>query len=261
MLKTFGLSTGLGLAALLSLQNAQAQDVKTVVAKTHAVYQQMKTLQTTYVTELAQGPQKATRETEVKIVAGQKASINVHQQVSGVVGAQKSSDQRIVDDGANIYAYIPQQNQYIKRPHNPNAILQQISLLYGLPYLTAKGTTAKLLPSVKMDGKSAYVLQITDDKAPDKGKILITIDQATYHIKRNQTIIAGAKGGSATITVKSEIFNAPISPAAFIFTPPKGAKEFVPPPQGAMPGAPGGAMPRPGGPAGAPIPPRPGGKP
>ena len=266
MQKIPGLAVGLSVLALLPLQNARAQDVKAVVAKTDAVYQNMKTLQATFDMNVAMGAQRGLIQTNVKILAGQKASVITHAQgTNGAGGASKSSSQSVVDDGVNLYLYVPQLNQYMKHPHNPNALLQQVAGMYGLPYLSSKNATLKLLPSVKMDGKPAYVVEVTPNQGPTKGSILITIDQATYHVKQNKMIVtSGANKGSVTTTIKNEIINAPLPPAAFVFTPPKGAKEIVPPPPGAggMPGGPGGAppAPRPGGMNGAP-PPRPGGKP
>ncbi len=259
MQKTFGLSTGLGLLIGLGLQSVQAQDVKTVAAKTGAVYQHMKTLQATYETNVVRGAQKGTIKTDVKVLAGQKASISIHAQGSNKPGTPpQSSSQLVVDDGVNIYVYLSQQNQYVKRPHNPNAILQQVASLYGLPYLGSKQATLKLLPSTQLEGKPVYVVEITTTEMQGKAKFQMMIDQATYHIRQNKTIVTdGSSVGTATTTVKNEILDAPLSPTLFAFTPPKGAKEFVPPPAGAMPGAPGGA-PRPGAPI---APPRPGGKP
>ena len=266
MQKLFGTVAALGVLASLSTQTAQAQDVKAVIAKTQDVYKHMKTLQASFETDLEQGAQKAKITTQVSILAGQKASFNVHQQASAAAGgAARTGDQRVVDDGVNYYAYISQLNQYIKRPHNPQAILQQVSTLYGLPFLSTSEMTPKLLPPAKVDGKSAYIIEVTSAKPQGKGKILITIDQATYHVRQTKLFLVNPKGnGTVTTTVKSETFNAPISPAVFVFTPPKGAKEFVPPPPGAG-GAPGGMgappAPRPGGMGAAPPPPRPGGKP
>ncbi len=259
MQKNFGLFAGLGLLALLPAQNAQAQDVKTVAAKTGAVYQHMKTLQVTYETNVAMGSQKGTIQTDVKVLAGQKGSISVHSQGTNKPGTPtKSNSQLVVDDGVNIYVYLSQQNQYVKRPHNPNAILQQVASLYGLPYLSGKDAALKLLPPIQLEGKPVYVVEITPNNAQGKAKFLMMIDQATYHVRQNKMIVSGGPNiGTATTTVKNEILNAPLAPTLFAFTPPKGAREFVPPPQAAMPGAPGGA-PRPGAPV---APPRPGGRP
>ena len=260
MQRTFGLSTGLGLLIGLCLQNAQAQDVKAVAAKTGAVYQHMKTLQATFETSVVRGAQKGSIKTDAKVLAGQKATISVHAQGSDKAGTPpQSSSQLVVDDGVNIYIYLSQQNQYVKRPHNPNAILQQVASLYGLPYLGSKQAILKLLPSTQLEGKPVYVVEITTTEMQGKAKFQMMIDQATYHIRQNKTIVtSGPSAGTATTIVKNEILDAPLAPALFAFTPPKGAKEFVPPPAGAMPGAPPSA-PRPGG-APAP-PPRPGGKP
>ena len=227
---------------------AQAQDAKAVVDKTNAVYKGMKTLQATFETSMiAAGKGNATVQTEVKVVAGQKANINIHPvgKGSGAMGTQLTGmNMRIVDDGASSYMYMSKGNQFMKQKHSP-LIFQSVVSGYGLPYSGMNPSTGayKLLAPSSVDGKPVYVLEYTPPKSNGSTKIDLLIDKATYHIKQSKITQASAQAsGSVTTVVKNEILNAPIPANTFVFTPPSGAKEMKMPTgspgAGGAPGAP-----------------------
>jgi outer membrane lipoprotein-sorting protein len=229
---------GLLLINSFMVSAAQAQDAKTVITKTNAVYKNLKSLQASFETSItAAGKGNGIMQTDIKVIPGQKANINVHPigKGSGVVGTQLAGGtMHIVDDGSATYMYIAQKNQYMKGPHNPNAF-QGVTAQYGLPYagMTVSPSEYKLLAPSTVDGKPVFVLEYIPAKAAGKIKIDIAIDKATYRIKQSKII---QPSGSLSTLVKNEVLNAPLSASLFTFTPPKGATEFKPPLQN--PGAP-----------------------
>jgi hypothetical protein len=122
---------------------------------------------------------------------------------------------------------------------------------------------ATLLPAAKVQGRSVYVVNVPAPKPPanlpdaqkklyqdqvKNFKLHLMIDKQNYQLLQLEQ-----SGGQMTMSVDltSQSIGGNFAPSAFTFTPPAGAKEFVPPtPNGGVPGGlptPGGGAPVPGG--------------
>lgn len=238
----------------LTACKAQSQDVKTVIAKTNAVYKNARTLQANYETNIVAGDQgSATTKITAKVINGKKTRIDIHPVGNGVGAMGKSrasTSLLIVDNGVTAYMYLPTKNQYGKQPHSPS-IFQNVMGGNGLPYGGMDASKQyKLLAPTSIDGSKVFVLEFTPEQppvptgAPENSTVIdIYIDQATYHIKQSKiTRKSGKMTGVMTTMVKSEALDSPIPDSVFVFTPPKGAKEIqlqARPPGGGS--APGGA--------------------
>lgn len=242
MLKSFGMGAAL---VLLTVHTAQAQDVKTIVAKTNAVYHNMKSIKVSLQTTMTMDKKAGTAvETEGQFIPGKKANILVTPKTSGKP-MMRTSDGKlvptptgkqgalVVDNGQASYMMDVGTNQYMKQPHNPN-ILPIMGMKYGLPFggMDPKALNYKLLPDAAISGVPCYTLQLTPPSKDVTTTVLIYVDKATYHVKEAKiTQSNGKQTITAQTLVKSETVNAPISDSVFTFTPPKGAQEMKPPAQ------------------------------
>jgi len=243
-----------------STNSARAQDVKTVIAKTNAVYKNAKTLQATYETYVtATNKGSATTKISAKVINGKKTRIDIQPDGKGVGEMGKSRGSislLIVDNGVTAYMYVTAKNQYGKQPHSPS-IFQDVMGGNGMPYGGMNASKQyKLLAPTSLDGSNVYILEFTPEQppapagAPESSTVIdIYIDQATYRIKQSKITHKMGKGTVVmTTTVKSETLDSPIPDSVFTFTPPKGAKEISLQPRPRGGGASGGAR----APAGAP---------
>ena len=224
MLKLFGAAAGAA-CVLLTAQTAQAQDVKTIIAKTNAVYRNMKTLKVSLQTTVTVDKQPPTGvQTDGQFIAGQKAHIVVVPQVkSGAAAAVGKQGAQVVDDGRISYMMDIATNKYMKQPHNPN-MLPIMGLQYGLPFggMNPKATYYTLLAPASVGGAACYTLQLAPPVQSGSTVVVIYIDKATYHVKQARLTQSNGKSTRVIQTlVKSEAVNAPLSNSAFIFTPPE----------------------------------------
>ena len=225
--------------ALLTVHTAQAQDVKTIVAKTNAVYKNMKSLKVSLQTTMTMDKKGSTGvQTDGQFIPGKKAHIMVvpipnstFPKPAPTKNAAKKQGALVVDDGQTSYMMDVATYQYFKQPHNPN-MLPIMGLKYGLPFggMDPKAEYYKLLAPATIGGVPCYTLQLAPPSKNVTTTVLIYIDKANYHVKQAKiTQSDGTRSMSAQTVVKSETVNASIADSVFTFTPPKGAQEMKPP--------------------------------
>ncbi len=231
MLKLFGAAAGAA-CVLLTAQTAQAQDVKTIIAKTNAVYHNMKTLKVSLQTTVTIDNQPPTGvQTDGQFIAGQKAHIVVTPREKTGAGGKQGA--QVVDDGQISYMLDLASSKYFKQPHNPN-LLPIMGLQYGLPFggMNPKATYYTLLAPASVGGAACYTLQLAPPVQNGSTVVVIYIDKATHHVKQARVTQSNGKSTRVIQTlVKSEAVNAPLPASAFIFSPPKGAQEVQAPAQ------------------------------
>jgi outer membrane lipoprotein-sorting protein len=136
----------------------------------------------------------------------------------------------MVDDGKNLYRYMPARNQYSKNPHRADALVNPALDLVR----QFANANYRLQKTVKLNGRPTYVLQVIPKKdGASAAAITMFVDQATYQFKQmaiSNNMPAMAQGQSpqkmdVKMSVEREVVNGSISPSEFKFTPPKGAVE------------------------------------
>ena len=227
--------------ALLTVQTAQAQDIKTIVAKTNAVYHNMKSLKVSLQTTMTMAGKGSTGvETSGQFIPGKKANILVVPKAGSAMpkppagkSMPKQQGALVVDDGQISYMMDVASKQYFKQKHNPN-MLPIMGMKYGLPFggMDPKAQYYKLLAPATVSGVSCYTLELAPPSKNVTTTVLIYINKATYHVKQAKiTQSDGKQSMTAETLVKSETVNAPIPDSVFTFTPPKGAQEMKIPTQ------------------------------
>jgi outer membrane lipoprotein-sorting protein len=140
----------------------------------------------------------------------------------------------VVSDGKNFYVYSPAQKQYMKRPAPPKFPLQQL-LAAVIP--NPATANAKLLPQTTVGGRPAFVVEIKPQMPPNLpanqkaqfAKVkpaLVMVDRQNYHVVK---IRQSSPEGSIEIDFGPQDLKTALPGKLFAFTPPPGAKEFVPP--------------------------------
>ena len=242
MLKLFGTVAGAAIA-LLTVQTAQAQDAKAIVAKTNAAYHNLKTIKVSLQTTMTMDKQSSNVTTEGQFIPGQKANLVVTPKTPGkpmmrnkegklVPTPTGKQGAMVVDDGRASYMMDVGTNQYVKQPHNPN-IFSIMGMKYGLPFggMDPNAAYYKLLADANISGVPCFTLQLTPPSKEVTTTVLIYVDKATYRVKEAKiTQSNGKQTMTAQTLVKSETVNAPIANSVFTFAPPKGAQEIKPPP-------------------------------
>lgn len=213
-----------------------AQDVKTILNKVTATYQNVKSYQaqaTLVETRLLRGQQqKRTSTITTKYKAPNKM----------VTIVQGSQSLQVYSDGKTMYIYSPEKKEYMKMPA-PVSLAQTGGGLgsgdpaqIGMQLQAMFGQGAKKLADQRVGGKPAFVLQSSRSGQSQDGtgsfKMTATafIDKATY-VLRQITIDAsqgqGAEKAAQTIvlTFASQQINPNLPDSVFAFKPPAGAKE------------------------------------
>ncbi|HZP80796.1 MAG TPA: DUF2092 domain-containing protein [Chthonomonadaceae bacterium] len=242
-----------------------AEDAQSILKKMAGAYSAAKTYQGRItIKQAGKTPNgKAvtmTSKQQIKYKQPNRFFVNVSMNLTGVPNAPaRNMDRIMVSDGTTVTVYMAANKQYMKQKGVPPLDLSK--LLQGLTGVNAPGAT--LLPPTTVQGHSAYVVQVKPDLShlppnlppAERTKLLASIkpdkffiDRQNYHLLRMTRSIGGS---SMDVELESQVFNAAIPDTAFRFTPPAGAKEFVPPrgPGMVAPGAPGapgvpGAPPR-----------------
>lgn len=223
-----------GLCVWLAATAAQAQTAEQIVKRSEEAMKALKTWQATIVTSTQSPMGNIQQQMEVKTIPGKKMAMTL----SGGMGGGL----QVVDDGTNMWLYMPSMKQYQK---NPSQIAKRQGNGIADVGPLAKNADLKLLKPEKVDGKETSVVQIVPKNSPAT-KIKAYFDKSSgLMVKMEVSGAAPAQGNqpgatfNSVVQIKNMKLNAPIAPSAFKFTPPAGAKQMQP------------GM---GGPGGAPVP-------
>lgn len=223
-----------GLCVWLAATAAQAQTAEQIVKRSEEAMKALKTWQATIVTSTQSPMGNIQQQMEVKTIPGKKMAMTL----SGGMGGGL----QVVDDGTNMWLYMPRMKQYQK---NPSQIAKRQGNGIADVGPLAKNADLKLLKPEKVDGKETSVVQIVPKNSPAT-KIKAYFDKSSgLMVKMEVSGAAPAQGNqpgatfNSVVQIKNMKLNAPIAPSAFKFTPPAGAKQMQP------------GM---GGPGGAPVP-------
>ncbi len=242
------------LACSLIPTRAAAQDARTILNKVTTTYSKAKTYQgrfTVHVSGKDRGgkPVTSTTTQQVKYKSPNLFAVQgTTRIVGGSAGKGRTLAQTAVSDGHTVYVYLAAPtNQYQKQNAPPQ--LDLLQLLKVIPSVPIPNVT--LLAPANVQGHAAYVVQI-QPKVPNlppnitpqqRAQIMAQFQPARYFIdKQTYHVLKIAQSGpmqSSTVEFDSQVFNQAIADGVFHFTPPAGAKEFVPPQGMAPPGAPG----------------------
>jgi outer membrane lipoprotein-sorting protein len=242
--RTTGLTAAaLGLFSLSALTPVFAQDAKTILTRVNKAYAGIKTYQADMLMDI-NTPQGKMTMTSVMKKSGEKMAMKMTGKGGNAPAGALNMD--MVVDGKNMYMYMGMMNQYMKMPLTPQMktmMKQQGSSPDQIVKMVQSGSVKKLADS-SVDGKPVYVLEAKQATPQGSSTSKLYIDKATYRMRRMDGINPGMAGmggggGNVTVTVRNEKINPPIPASAFVFNPPKGAKEMKMP-QG---GAPGGGRP------------------
>lgn len=223
---------------------AQAQDAKAVMEKATNAMKSAKTYQATMVMTMTMGKMGTMSMTmDTKMIPNKKMAMT-YSGASGTgqmgQGAAFVKGMRMVDDGKNMFMYMPAMKSYSKRPSTMATMGSQDPV----SMLTKMGGSYKMLPASSVNGKPAYAIQVNSPQM-NGGKMIVFVDKATNRVSQVKMNMQNPQAGAMliTATVKNDKINEPIADSVFSFTPPPGAKEMEMP-AGAgglgMPGMPGG---------------------
>lgn len=241
---------------------AGAQSAADILKKSEALYTKAASYQGSLVIKTSGKDQNGkpatlTQTQVIKYVGPNKVRVQVSAIGTGSAKAQAANlSSTTVSDGKTFTIYNSSLKQYVKQPAPPALSVRQL-LARVLPASTSQGL--KLVAPSQVAGRPVFVLELKPAPPPNltaqqkaeyaKMKPLqLMIDKQNYQLlKIRQT----AANGSVDISLNGQTFKPNLPGSTFAFTPPAGAKEFVPPanPPGG-PGAPGG--PPPSGNGGAP---------
>lgn len=254
-------ASGIALLSTLALSLAlppaaqAAENAQSILKKMAGAYSTAKTYQGRITIKQSGKAQNGkavtmTSKQQIKYKQPNRFFINVSMNMAGVPNAPAQNMDRImVSDGTTVTVYMAAKKQYMKQKGVPP--LDLAKLLQGLTGVNGAGAT--LLSPATVQGHSAYVVQIKPPipslppnmPAAQKSKLLASIkpdkffiDRQNYHLLR---MTRNMGDSHIDVEFEAQVFNASIPDTAFRFTPPAGAKEFVPPRGPGMggPGAPG----------------------
>lgn len=223
-----------GLCTWMAATAAQAQTAEQIVKRNEEAMKALKTYQATYITSTQSPMGNIQQQMDIKAIPGKKMAMTL----SGGMGGGL----QVVDDGTNMWLYMPMTKQYQK---NPSQIAKRQSASPADVGQLAKNADLKLLKAEKVDGKETSVVQIVP-KNNSAMKVKAYFDKGTGLLVKMEIAGSGPPQGNqpgatfnSVVQIKNMKLNAPIAPSAFKFTPPAGAKQMQP------------GM---GGPGGAPVP-------
>jgi outer membrane lipoprotein-sorting protein len=220
---------------------ASAQDAKAIMDRANAAVAGAKTYQATEKMVMSIGAMGSTALVmDMKMIPGKKSFIKMSADpnVKGtgqMAAASAMMSSQVVDDGTNIYMYMPFMNTYFKMPHSANSAGMAGNLMgfnpADLKNGMGKGTYTLLAPTT-IDGRPAYSISFKPSGGPlakpgaQFQTIRFYIDKSTNRLKRVE--MSGTVQGqqmSMTMTTVSDKLNAPIPDSTFVFTPPPGSAE------------------------------------
>jgi len=210
--------------------SARAQDVKTIIDKTNAVYLKMKSMQALLDTEIRSDNKLTGRSlADIKTIRGKSAYIRIRPQSQTTSGKdQAKSSTLVLDDGKFSWLFQEREGRYIRRPHSPMVFATITNGGFGLPYGGLNPSlNFKLAAPATVEGAPAYVLEYAPPNQADT-IVSLYIDQKTYHLRRARVTRVTRPVYSVTTTVHNEVLNATIPESAFAFRPPRGAIEVRP---------------------------------
>lgn len=286
-------SSMMALALFLASRAMAAPDAAAIMKKATASMKGLKTYQATWVMTMGMGAMGTMSiNMDMKMIPGQgkfAMKMSPTGQATGQMAmAGAMANMQSVDDGKNMYMYLPVMGGYQKGPHNPALNMDPRKQMME----QTENANFKYLRMEKMAGRDTHVIEALIDmrkameaQAKRSGRTLqvppgaqnmppmkaeMYVDAATGRMKQmvmhmNMGGMMGGAGASRPgapkppamtmdmkMAVTREVLNAPIPDAAFKFTPPPGAKLLQGTPGGmgmGMPGM-GGGMGRPRPPAG-----------
>ena len=257
--RTLGLTALLLSLAFFPTASANAQAPKDIITKTLDVYlkatafQSSVTIKSGKATDAAKGSMVITQ--QIKYKSPNMFSIQVSATGTGPQAA-KAADAGglVVSDGKMIYQYSNKQKQYAKQAAPATLPLQTILR----QYMPNPNNEITVLPEANVQGRATVVLAIkpkipataTAAQKETMAKQLKTMKATQLFVDKqtHQILKISLAGGAAVIEFNSQSLTPTFAPNTFAFTPPPGAKEFVPPPAGGAPGGipgitPGGTPP------------------
>lgn len=216
------------------LASLQRPDAKEILAKTKAIYKDVKSIQVDVeVVSLEKNKIDYKIRTSVKQVIDKTGDIRVRVFTTSVTngshppnrGLGQANDQ-YVNDGKHSYMYWADKNQYERVDRSLKA---RSTVMDVLDLMTEHlDLNYKLVGDAKVDGVPTYLLEASPtDQEITKSELYI--DQKTYHIRQIRVTKKAGADFTSTTTIHNELLNASIPDSIFVFVPPRGAKDATPP--------------------------------
>lgn len=239
----------LGALSLLMAQSLAAPSGEEIIKKASAAMQSAKSYQAVWQMNMSMGPMgSVSLAMDIKMLPGKKMYMKmtpIGQPTGQMAMGAAMMNMQMVDDGKNMWAYMPATKQYSKSPSQVKASQMNLTRMAGV----APGATYKLVGTENVGGRPAHKIQVmlknVQIAGGGKQAMHIFIDQATNRFRQmtmSMTLPAGpnqpAQQMNMSMLVTNERVNAPIPASVFQFTPPPGAKET----QGGMGMPMGGGM-------------------
>lgn len=246
-------ATAVACTALMSGLPSRAEDVASIIKKVSDRYLKAKTYQGVIMTHQsmagANGPAKVDATQKVFVQIPNHYRFDVSAIGTGAASNASQNDHSFVCDGKTLYIYYPNAKQYRKNPAPTDFSMQQVvgSLLPQLDAFSAVGMSEGKTngqPSITVLMKMQLPKKLPPDISPEQKKqieenlrkskpVKVIINKSDYSLL--EVVINGGAGKDLNIVVSQQSFDKPISPSMFKFTPPAGAKEFIPPKTGGKP--------------------------
>ncbi len=238
---TFTAAASIALFPALTSSADQAQDV---LKKMESVYNAAKSFEGSInIKQSGKGPDgKLVSAVTVQQVRYKAPNLfTVSMKISVVGGPKKNQTQteKIVSDGKIVYQYVPEKNEYVKRPVPPSlplpSFLQLVMQRLSLPRPGIPNTT--MGKPTSLQGRAVNTIQIRPGTSVTP-PFTFLIDKKTSELLK---ITVTSPKINIVVDMSDQKLNSNISPSLFAFKLPAGAKEIQPPsPTGARgPGGPG----------------------
>lgn len=240
----------LGALSLLTTRTLAAPSGEEIIKRASAAMQSARSYQAVWQMSMNMGQMgSVSLAMDIKMIPGKKMYMKmtpVGQPTGQMAMGAAMMNMQMVDDGTNMWAYMPAMKQYNKGPSQVKASQMNLTRMAGV----APGATYKLVGTENVGGRPAHKIQVTLKNVQIAGggkqSMHIFIDQATNRFRQmtmSMALPAGpnqpAQQMNMNMLVTNEKVNAPIPASYFKFTPPPGAREVQ--------GGPGMGMPMGGG--------------
>jgi outer membrane lipoprotein-sorting protein len=234
-------TTAFALTALAALApSSEAQTVKEILKKVEDTYGKASAYQgSLLIKRSGKGqdgkPASVTQNQQIKYKSPNFVNMQVTVTGTGAAAALASrANSTVVSDGKNFYVYQPAQKQYMKRPAPATFPLRQL-LSAVIP--GSNTPNAKLLAPASVKGRPVFVVEIKPQMPPNLpaaqkemfAKVkpaLVMVDKQNFQVLQ---IKQSSPDGSLVIDFGPQNLKPALPGKLFAFTPPAGAKEFVPP--------------------------------